>query len=165
MTYEFGLGGSNLDVLKKNVDAYGGGRSGGAGGGAPSSGEASAGRRVVIENLYIRDGQVAVSADFLRDEKVSAKLPTIHLKDIGKQGGAASGATPAEVAAKVIAAISGSATGAVGQLNVEGIQKALKERLGVSGEALKEGAAGAAEKAATGAGEQAGEKARKLLGR
>lgn len=156
VTYEFGPGGSNLDVLKKNVEAYGGG----AGGGQPTRGDGAAGRRVVIENLYVRDGQIDVSADFLRGEKVTTKLPTIHLKDIGKQGGAATGASPADVAEKLIAAISGAATASVGQLNVEGIQNALKERLGGAGEALKEGTAGA-EKAAT----SAAEKARKLLGR
>jgi len=147
VTYEFGPRGSNLDVLKKNVEAYGGGAGGAGGGGAPKGGETAGGRRLVIENLYIRDGQIEVAAEFLRGEKVATELPTIHLKDIGKQRGSAPGASASEVATQVIAAISKEATGAVGRLKVEGIQNALKERLG------------------TVAPEGAGEKVKKLFGR
>ena len=111
VTYELGPGGSNFDVIRKNVDAYAGG-AGGSGGGGSSEG----GKKLVIENLYIRDGKVNVSAAALAGKSVGAPLPTIHLKDIGKDSG---GATPAEVADKVIKAISSGATKAVGTLDLD----------------------------------------------
>lgn len=160
VTYEFGSGGSNIGTIQKNVEkAAGGASSGGGSGGSGSSSGDSEGPKLVIENVYVRDGKVNVSADFLKGQKTGASLPTIHLKDIGKEGGKNSGASPAEVAQKVIAAISKAATGAVGNLNVgaikdalgkelggaaAGIQKSL-EKGGDAGKALKEGA-GEAEK-------------------
>lgn len=160
VTYEFGSGGSNIGTIQKNVEkAAGGASSGGdSGGGSPSGGDGG-GPKLVIENLYVRDGKVNVSADFLKGQSQGAKLPSIHLKDIGKSGGSSNGATPAEVAEKVIAAISKAATQAVGNMNVgaikdalgkelggaaAGIQKSL-EKGGDAGKALKDGA-GEAEK-------------------
>ncbi len=156
VTYEFGSGGSNIGTIQKNVEQAAGGASsgGGSGGGSSSGDSAGEGPKLVIENLYVRDGKVNVSADFLQGQKTGASLPTIHLKDIGKEGGRSSGASPAEVAQKVVAAISTAATGAVGKLDVgaikdalgkelggaaEGLQKTL-EKGGDAGKALKEGA-------------------------
>ncbi len=160
VTYEFGSGGSNIGTIQKNVEkAAGGASSGGGSGGSSSAGGDSKSPKLVIENLYVRDGRVNVSADFLKGQSQGAKLPSLHLKDIGKSGGANTGATPAEVAKKVIAAISAAATQAVGKLDVgaikdalgkelggaaAGIQKSL-EKGGDAGKALKEGA-GEAEK-------------------
>lgn len=160
VTYEFGSGGSNIGTIQKNVEKAAGGASsgGGSGGGSSGSGD-SGGPKLVIENLYVRDGRVNVSADFLKGQSQGAKLPSLHLKDIGKSGGSNTGATPAEVAKKVIAAISAAATQAVGNMNVgaikdalgkelggaaAGIQKSL-EKGGDAGKVLKEGA-GEAEK-------------------
>lgn len=108
VTYEIRQGGSNFDVIRKNVDAYAGSSGG--------SGSSEGGKKLVIENLYIRDGKVNVSAAALAGKSVGAPLPTIHLKDIGKDSG---GATPAEVADKVIKAISSGATKAVGTLDLD----------------------------------------------
>lgn len=159
VTYEFGSGGSNIGTIQKNVEnAAGGGASGGGSGGSSSGGDSKS-PKLVIENLYVRDGRVNVSADFLKGQSQGATLPSIHLKDIGKSGGSNTGATPAEVAKKVMAAISKAATQAVGNMNVgaikdalgkelggaaAGIQKSL-EKGGDAGKALKEGA-GEAEK-------------------
>ena len=144
VTYEFGSDGSNIGTIQKNVEKFaggaGGGSSGGSGGGSgggESSGGGDAGPKIVIENLYVRDGKVDVSADFLKGQKAGASLPTIHLKDIGKEGGKSDGASPAEIAEKVIAAISKAATGAVGQLNVGAIKDALTKELGGAAEGLK----------------------------
>lgn len=156
VTYEFGSGGSNIGTIQKNVEKAAGGASSG---GSSSGGGDSEGPKLVIENVYVRDGKVNVSADFLKGQTTGASLPNIHLKDIGKEGGKNSGASPAEVAQMLIAAISKAATGAVGNLNVgaikdalgkelggaaAGIQKSL-EKGGDAGKALKEGA-GEAEK-------------------
>src|SRR5262245_2381686 len=62
VTYEQGTTGNNLQTLQKNAQAYAakmtGGRSGGTEQGAPSSG---GGRKLIIENLYVRDGQITIS--------------------------------------------------------------------------------------------------------
>jgi hypothetical protein len=124
VTYEFGSGGSNIGTIQKNVEKLTGGGGSSSGG---SSSDSSGGKKVVIENLYVRDGKVEVSADFLQGKKTGTSLPTIHLKDIGKSKG---GASPAEVAEQVIAAISKSATSAVGKLDVGAIKDALGKELG-----------------------------------
>jgi uncharacterized protein involved in outer membrane biogenesis len=107
VVYEFGDNGTNLDRLNKNVQSKAG--SGGGGGGE------SEGPKFVIENLYLRDGKVAVQAPLL-DEKISLPLPTIHLTNIGKEG---SGATPGDIADQMMAAILGGAGKAVSSANID----------------------------------------------
>jgi hypothetical protein len=148
VTYELGGSGSNVDALKKNVESFvnstAGGGSGGSGGG-----DGAGGKKVVIENLYIRDGKVGVSASFLQGKALSAPLPDIHLKDIGKDKG---GATPAEVAQKVVGAITGGAGKAVASLGLGDMaKKAMEGAAGAAG-AVKDGASGLVSGAAQGAG-------------
>lgn len=99
ITCEAAAGGSNLEALRQNVRRYAG-----AGGSAGSPGGPA--RRIVIEHLYVRDGRIAVRHAALGGRTLSVRLPTIHLRDIGKQRG---GATPAEVAQRVLGAIAESA--------------------------------------------------------
>lgn len=123
VTYELGPGGSNIDVIRKNIASFlDGGKKSDGGGGQPS-GEAESddgGKKIIIENLIIRDGKVSISAALLKGKKLSVKLPDIHLKDIGKDKG---GASPGEVAEKIMAAVSDGATKAVGSLNISGLVK------------------------------------------
>lgn len=110
VVYEFGdNGGSNLDQLNKNVQSK-------AGADKKSSDGDKKGPNIVIENLYLRDGTVSVLAPLL-NEKMSIPLPAIHLKDIGKDGG--KGATPEEIADKVMAAVLKGAKGAVSAANID----------------------------------------------
>lgn len=138
VTYEFAGGGSNIGTIQKNVEKL-------AGGGSSSSSSSSSegGKKVIVENLYVRDGKVDVSADFLQGQKTGVSLPAIHLKDIGKSGG---GATPAQVAEQVIAAIAKSATSAVAKLDVGAIKDALGKELGArmggATDMLKQGTGG-----------------------
>jgi uncharacterized protein involved in outer membrane biogenesis len=134
ITYEFAAGGSNIETLRKNVQAYAGSEK------AKPAATGKTGPKLVIDNLYIRDGQINVSADFLKGQKAGVALPTIHLKDIGKKDGKNMGASAAEVAERVIAAIGSTATRAVGTLNIGAIQDALREGTGGAEKALKEGA-------------------------
>lgn len=152
VTYEFAGTGSNIETIHKNVQAY----AGGGGQTKPAAGE-GAGRRLVIDNLYVRDGRVDVRADFLKGQPTSAALPTIHLKDIGRQGGRNVGVSASEVAELVLEAIARNSTSSVGKLDIAGIQdalrgagsagveKAMKEGAASADKAAKEGAAGAAE--------------------
>ncbi len=121
VTYELGAGGSNIDALRRNVDAYMAehGLKQQQGGG---------GRKLIIENLYIRDGTVNVSAEMLQGETASAPLPDIHLKDIGKEAG---GATPAEVAELIMESVADGAGKAAAELGIEkaleGLEKSLED--------------------------------------
>jgi hypothetical protein len=140
VTYEFGLKGSNLDALKRNVDAYG------AQGKDKSKPADSAkktdkeGKKLVIEHLYVRNGRVNVSATELQGRTASTSLPDIHLTNIGKKTG---GATAAEVAEQVLAAIGREAARAAASTDIGGlIDKAKGGAAGAIGGATKEGATG-----------------------
>jgi hypothetical protein len=125
------------------VNDYAGAEDSGSGGGGGSS----EGPKIIIENLYMRDGTVMVSAPAMTDETLSAPLPDIHLADIGKDGG---GATPAEVASQVMAAIAASAKQAVQSVDVDALLKGAGEMAGEAQEELEkatEGAGGAASEA------------------
>lgn len=101
VTYEVDNSGtSNLATIQKNAASY----AGGASGGTQASGQS--GRKLVIDDLVIRQGQVSVSATALKGKSLTAPLPEIHLTNIGKSSG---GATPGQVAGQVLAAISGAA--------------------------------------------------------
>lgn len=128
VTYELGPGGNNIDVIKKNVNAYAGAER------KQKKGQSSdgAGKKLIIEHLYIRGGVVNVSSAMLKGKKLSSGLPTIHLRNIGKKKG---GASPAEIVEKVIGSMSRGVTKAVGSL---GIGKALGS--------VKKGAAGVGSK-------------------
>jgi len=107
VVYEFGDDGTNLDRLNKTVQSKAGSGSGGGGD--------SEGPKFVIENLYLRDGKVAVQAPLL-NEKISLPLPTIHLTNIGKEG---RGATPGDIADQLMEAILGGAGKAVSSANID----------------------------------------------
>lgn len=172
--YELGSGGSNINAIQQNVENFTKRFASGDSGSSSASSESSSsseggeeGPKVVIENLRITGGRVAVSADIpgLSGEDMGVNLPDIHLTDIGKDDG---GASPAEVAAEVMAALNDSIMGAITSglpnlpANLDDAKKLLEsggDLLGgaASGatEALKgatEGAGGAVEDAAEGAG-------------
>ena len=158
VTYELGSGGSNLDAIKKNVDAFV--KKMGGGGSSPAASSDSGGKKLIIENLYVKDGKVNVSASFLQGKALGSPLPAIHLKDIGKEK---KGAGAGEIADKVITAITGAAGKAVASLNLGDLAKKAGEQLdAVKGQAadvmkkatesgagatdaIKEGAAGASD--------------------
>ena len=136
VTYELGSDGSNLDALQRNAQAFmerhsgepgkqqttaGGGDAGdqaaSSGGGAKQA-EDEPEVKIVIENLYIRDGEASVSATMLEGRKVTVPLPSIHLTDIGKED---QGATPAEIADQILSAITAETTQAVASLGIEGL--------------------------------------------
>lgn len=166
VTYELAGTASNVDAIKINVDAYAKQFSSG---GAKKSGE---GPKLIIDNLYIKGGQVGVSAAFLKGKSLSTPLPDVHLKDIGKKE---KGADPAEVARKVIDSMTQGATSAVGALGLDKMMsdaakaageaaKALQQGAGDAAKAAKDRAEGVGKALEKGAGE-AGEGLKKLLGR
>jgi hypothetical protein len=122
--YELGNGSSNIATIQRNVEAFvqrvsGPTGAGGSDGGTSGSGAADeGGTKIIIDDVYVRNGDVGVSAGFLQGKKLSASLPEIHLTDIGKDDG---GATPAEVASEILTAINTSVFKAVSGLNVDGL--------------------------------------------
>ena len=110
ITYEHSSGGSNIDVIKKNIDSYLG-----TGSSEKKSSEGS-GKKLIVEKLSILNGKANVSAAILQGKTMSVDLPNIVLKDIGKSKG---GATPGEVASKVMAALQKNINGSVKHLNLD----------------------------------------------
>ena len=133
ITYEIGTDGSNLDALQRNVAGMAGGGSGKSSDGDKSAKSGNGGKKLIIDNLVIKDGNINVSAVGLKGQKMTVKLPKVQLSGIGRKDG---GATPAEVVKKLIDAINAAAGGAVKTLdlgkvleNVEGIADGAKEML------------------------------------
>ncbi len=137
VNYELGTGGSNFDVIKKNAA--------GAGQASAKSDEAP-GPKLIIEDLYITDGSVAVNSALNPGQPVSAVLPDIHIKDIGKDSG---GASPEEVAKKVLTVLTRNVGSTVAKLDLsqlQGVESLLKDKPAGITEDVKEGLGGAGDK-------------------
>ena len=115
-TYELGSDGSNIDAIKKNVDSYI--RTGkGSSEKKPSDGGS---KKLIIEKLSILNGKANVSAAVLQGKTMSVDLPNIVLEDIGKSKG---GATPGEVANKILDALKRNVDGAVKHLSLNQVEE------------------------------------------
>ena len=129
VAYEFGDNGvSNLDQLNKNVQSK-------VGGGDKSAKKSGDSPNIVIEYIYLRGGSLSVVAPLL-NEKLGVPLPTIHLKDIGKDG---KGATPEEIADQVMQAILKGAQDAVtnAKIDVSKLTGVAMEQVGKAAEDAK----------------------------
>ena len=116
--YELGAGGSNLQTIQKNVS-----QASGTGAGKAAKDDGGEGPKVIIDNLYIRNAKVALSAGMLGGKKIPVPVPDIHLKDIGKDSKDGKGASLSEAAAKVMDAITGSVTKSASAINLDAIKK------------------------------------------
>ncbi|WNK01418.1 hypothetical protein L2D14_08280 [Thalassospiraceae bacterium LMO-JJ14] len=151
ITYELANGGSNIDAIKANVDAYA--KKIGGGDSSASSSSEGEGPKIIIEKLTITGGEVNVSASFLDGKSLGSKLPTLTLTDIGKDDG---GASPADVIKQVIDKMTAGVGSAVSGLNLDDLAKG-------AGEEAKKLMEGASEGASDTMGE-AGKKLKGLLG-
>ena len=61
-----------------------------------------AGKKMIIRNFVVKDGKVNLNMAMLAGQTITASLPDIHLKDIGKRKG---GASPAEAVDEVFKAL------------------------------------------------------------
>lgn len=164
VTYELMPGGNNIGIIAGNVKKN-------SGGGSSSSGAASSGesggtdKKLIIETLKIRGGKVTVAASLLDQGKaLEARLPDITLRNIGKNSG---GATPGEVAAEVMAALTDAASRAAASIGVGKTLEALKQNIGnINGGKLPTDAEGAKQAVddAKKELEKAGEGLKKLFG-
>jgi hypothetical protein len=111
--YEMGGGSSNLQAIQANVA-----KAAGDSGSSSSSASSGPGKKVVIDNLYVRNSKAALSAEMLGGKVVPLPLPDIHLTDIGKKS---NGTTMSEASKQVLDAITASATNAVKKLDLKGL--------------------------------------------
>ena len=136
--YELGEGGSNIDAIQRNVNAYMAKFKS-----APAEQKkagAGDGTKPIIENLYISGGKVNASAGFLQGKTLGAGLPDTHIKNIGKNQG---GASPGEIAEKVTSSIRRQTTKAIVPLGLDKLAGAAKAGIKGAAEMIEKGAKGA----------------------
>lgn len=127
VTYESGAAGNNLETIQKNIEAYVARFSGG------KKDDSAPKKKLIIENLYIRDAHVNINTALTIGKSVSSPVPDLHLRDVGKREG---GASPGEVMKQVwgalmrstgnVASKIGGAIGDGAKSAVEGVKKLFK---------------------------------------
>lgn len=161
ITYEFGEGGSNVDVIGKNVE-----KAAGPPGEKTPAEKKGPGKKMIVESLVVSNGNVSVSHPLLKGKKVGSDLPTIRLKDIGKDK--EGGATPAEVVDRVMDAIEKQVGVAVGASGIDNMVKDLTKGVeDAAKDAMKNvtGGSGGAAKSVEDAAKGAGDGLKKLFGK
>ncbi len=111
--YEIAEGGSNIDAISANIEAYQRELSGGGAGG-------SSGTKIIIDRLRFTGGQVTATAG---DEQVDVDLPPLTLSNLGRASG---GETAGEIAAQIADALTQHVAQTVARAEIE-------RRLGLEG--------------------------------
>ncbi|MBU1343890.1 MAG: hypothetical protein KKE44_14140 [Proteobacteria bacterium] len=143
ITYEKISGSDNIQTLLKNVQ--GSKKAEEKAKDQTSSDGEKQGKKIVINNVIVKDGKVNLTMAALGGKEITAPLPDIHLKDIGKEK---NGATPADAFEQIFSSLYNSISAdSVTQVFNDGLKQLgnLKD-LGASG--LQTGG-DAAQKAAT----------------
>jgi len=122
-------GEGNLQTLQKNISAASG----------KSTDSSTPTRRVIIKDLYIKNGEVSVSHDMFKGDEYKTAIPDIHLTNIGSKG---VGATPQQVAKQVLGELTRAA-----QRAGEKLMRSELAKRGVDEKAVKEKATDEAKKA------------------
>ncbi len=115
ITFEQGKNGTNLQQLLKNIE-----QSTGAANASASPEDASVegegeAKKIIIKDLQVSGGRVSYINSLLGGKALELDLPDIQMSGIGEKS---NGATGAEIAEQLIAAISKSASSAVSQADV-----------------------------------------------
>lgn len=129
VTYELGAGGSNLDAIQRNVDRYIAQH-----GGANERTKRNSGKKLVIENLYIKNATAHVSAAVMQRSGMSVPVPDLHLRDIGKRS---DGATAGEVVKQVLGALTHGVTRTVASRGLGGTIDTFKKGTGPAMDAVR----------------------------
>jgi hypothetical protein len=119
--YEKGDAMTNFDAIQKNIASYLG----------PSDSKKDD-KKLIVEELTIRDAKAQASAAFLAGKTVSVPLPDITLKNLGKAKG---GMTPGELGQEVTGALKAKLTGAV---SFDRLMKSTGEVLESAGSKVKD---------------------------
>jgi hypothetical protein len=133
MAYEKGDGGSNVEVIQRNVENY---VKTHFGGGAPQDkgkkADPAQETRFIVEKLQIRNGKVKVAGVVGKDADVA--LPAVNLRDVGRSKGGVTGGELASIVVKqmtegiVASVVRGAAKEAVGRVK-EGVSDRLPGKL------------------------------------
>jgi hypothetical protein len=124
ITYELGPGGSNLQAIQRNVNRNTGSSSA-APAKEPATGRQSgSGKKVVIDDLVIKDATAHVSASLMQGQALAVPLPDLHLRNIGRES---NGATAGEVVKQVLGALTKSVTTAVTKADLGGTTESIKK--------------------------------------
>ena len=118
--YEKGDAMTNFDAIQKNIANYLG----------PADGK-KGGKKLIVEELLIRDARAQASAAFMGGKTVSVPLPDITLKDLGKTRG---GISPGELGQEVAGALKARLSAAV---SFDRLMKSAGEALDKAGAAVK----------------------------
>ena len=133
ITYEYKSGGSNLDVIQRHAEKFVADKAAAFGGGKDEKKETAAkgpGKKLIIENFYLRDATANVSAELLKGKVLSVPVADLHLTDIGKKS---NGATAGEAIRQIFTAVTASVTKAAGSLlggSLDDIKKKGAEAVG-----------------------------------
>lgn len=166
ITYEFGDGGSNVEVIGKNVE-----KAAGRSKSSEQKKDDGSDKKMVIESLVISNSKVSVSHPLLKGKNLGSDLPTIRLKDIGKDS--KDGATPAAVVDKIMDAIEKQVYAAVGATDInnmvkgltKGVEDAAKDANKAAEDAMKNVTGGSGGKGLEDATKGAEEGLKKLFGK
>jgi hypothetical protein len=130
---------SNLSQLQANAAAFSAaGKEDGTSSAEQQKSE-STGKKIQIDRLTIKNGDISVSMNLLQGKKLTAALPPIELKDIGKDDDA----SIADAMKKVLTAVNKAVIPAI-QANLtnlnldQGVQKAVETIQKKTGGALQE---------------------------
>ncbi len=130
VTYEHASGGSNLDVIQRQVEAKIAAMTGAQKDAKPDPNE----KKIIIEHFYMKGARAKVSAEMLQGKTMTVPLADIHLTGIGKKAG---GVTPAEATRQIVGAITQSATKGVSTLNLGGVVDGVKKGASAVTESVK----------------------------
>ena len=140
LTYEANRKGSNFDIIQDNIDSYRKSAASPSPDGAKGQGNSKdagkEGIKLIIENLYIRDSRVNVTAPQLAKPMV-INLATLEIKDIGKEKG---GVTPGDAVREILGALRQSVVKAVTVVNLDGAKDILKGTTAQIREQMEKGA-------------------------
>ena len=124
LSYEYAVGGSNLDLIQRQVERYLGAH----------SGTRSASHKLVIDSFVLQGLRAEVHAAALQGRALSLPLPDVMLREIGTKAG---GVAPAEAASQVLAALRVSAAQAVLPTQLGGVVSRVEQTAGAVSDRLK----------------------------
>lgn len=148
VTYEAGLGNSNMGTIQKNIAAF-----------LPAGGEKDAeqpaadekpageGKKIIIDHFLFDNAEINLSVKLLQGNAVPVPLPKIEAnaigraKDAGEAEGVAAGEAVAIVMNQVVAGVITSATDAIAKLGGAGVD-AVKGAVGGAVEGVGSGLKG-----------------------
>jgi hypothetical protein len=115
-------GESNVDEIRKRVQAYSAGSGGGGGEGGGSGGEE---KKIRIRSFVFEKGVIGVDASALGVEKRTVNLPEFRLTNVG----GSSGGTPDEIAKEIAGAVTKQVTSQIAKSEAK---KLIEDKLGGS---------------------------------